>query len=186
MLNLDQRKDLLLYLRKSKVDTTVSQLDLSTAITLGIVIKMRDRREKLAVGKVWVITVLSDLSVSWLHRLVDLQHKHGFLSFVIKTKIRMSYNHAASDFLAFEIFAHSAFWCSYSSSVLSKKVWKRCIEKENWGILPPDVVAKTLSEYAYSIHNCNSSCGLDPQLNWARRGGRLDTIQHPRRYNHGR
>ncbi|XP_058023688.1 vomeronasal type-2 receptor 26-like [Ahaetulla prasina] len=153
VLNLERKKDLLSYLRKSKVNAIVSQLDMSTVTTLGVIIRIMDRREKLAVGKVWIITALSDLNARWLYRIVDLQHKHAFLSFVIRTKTRMSYDRAISDFFAFEMFAQSAFQCSYSSSVLSRKVWERCTEKENWGILPPDLVAKILSEDAYSIRN---------------------------------
>ncbi|ETE57751.1 hypothetical protein L345_16531, partial [Ophiophagus hannah] len=112
-----------------------------------------DRREKLAIGKVWIVTALSDLSARWLYRIVDLRHKHAFLSFVIKTKTGTSYDRAVSDFFAFEKFARSAFQCSYSSSGLSRKVWERCTEKENRGILSPAVVAKILSEDAYSIRN---------------------------------
>ncbi|XP_070592741.1 vomeronasal type-2 receptor 26-like [Erythrolamprus reginae] len=153
VLNFEIEKDLLLYLRKSKVNTIVSQLDLSIVTTLGLIIKIMDRREKLAIGKVWIITALSDLSVRWLYRLIDLQRKHASLSFVIKTKARISYNRDTSDFFTFMTFAQSAFQCSHSSSVLSKKVWERCTEKENWRILPPDVVAKILSEDAYSIRN---------------------------------
>ncbi|XP_015669740.1 vomeronasal type-2 receptor 26-like [Protobothrops mucrosquamatus] len=43
------------------------------------------------------------------------------------------------------------FQCSHSSPVWSKKVWKRCIERESWDIPPKEVVAKFLSEDAYSI-----------------------------------
>ncbi|XP_026579544.1 vomeronasal type-2 receptor 26-like [Pseudonaja textilis] len=153
VLNFEKEKGLLLYLRKSKVNAIVSQLNLSTVMTLALIIKIMDRREKLAIGKVWVVTALSDLSVRWLYRIVDLQHKHAFLSFVIKTQTGTSYDRAVSDFIAFEMFARSAFQCSYSSSGLSRKVWERCTEKENQGILSPDVVAKILSEDAYSIRN---------------------------------
>ncbi|KAG8127695.1 hypothetical protein E2320_014597, partial [Naja naja] len=121
----------------------------STVTTLGLIIQIMDRREKLAIGKVWIVTSLSDLGVRWLYKLVDLQHKHAFLSFVIKRKRGTSYNPAASDLFAFEMIAQSMFQCSYSSSGLSRKVWKRCTEKETWEIPSPDIIARILSQDAY-------------------------------------
>ncbi|XP_026578526.1 vomeronasal type-2 receptor 26-like [Pseudonaja textilis] len=151
VLNFEKEKDLLLYLRKSNVNAIVSQLDLKTVTSLGLIIRIMDRREKLVIGKVWIVTALSDLSVTLLYRIVDLHHKHAFLSFVIKTKTGTSYNPAPSDLFAFEIIAQSTFQCSYSSSELSRKVWKRCTIKETWEITSADIIAKILSQDAYSI-----------------------------------
>ncbi|XP_034263783.2 vomeronasal type-2 receptor 26-like [Pantherophis guttatus] len=42
---------------------------------------------------------------------------------------------------------------SFPAALKEAVVWERCTEKEKWGILPPDLVAKILSEDAYSIRN---------------------------------
>uniref|UniRef100_A0A8C5RNK0 G-protein coupled receptors family 3 profile domain-containing protein n=1 Tax=Laticauda laticaudata TaxID=8630 RepID=A0A8C5RNK0_LATLA len=47
--------------------------------------------------------------------------------------------------------AQSMFQCSYSNSGLSRKVWRRCTEKETWEIPSPDIIARILSQDAYSI-----------------------------------
>ncbi|KAL7986365.1 hypothetical protein Chor_011531 [Crotalus horridus] len=48
-------------------------------------------------------------------------------------------------------YGKEAFQCSISSPLLSKKVWKKCKEKDNWEFPPHDVIARILSQDPSSI-----------------------------------
>ncbi|ETE56786.1 hypothetical protein L345_17502, partial [Ophiophagus hannah] len=48
-------------------------------------------------------------------------------------------------------FGEAAFQCSYSIPLLSKKVLKRCLEKETWETPSQDLVERILSEDGSSI-----------------------------------
>ncbi|KAM6469695.1 vomeronasal type-2 receptor 26-like [Liasis olivaceus] len=68
-----------------------------------------------------------------------------------KAKKRTQYYDFNSYFSASKQFGEMVFQCSYSSSLLSKKVWNICLEKENWEMPPHDMIARILSEDGSSI-----------------------------------
>ncbi|KAM6473962.1 vomeronasal type-2 receptor 26-like [Liasis olivaceus] len=78
--------------------------------------------------------------------------KHTFQYFSnAKAKKRTQYYDFNSYFSASKQFGEMVFQCSYSSSLLSKKVWNICLEKENWEMPPHDMIARILSEDGSSI-----------------------------------
>ncbi|XP_070592775.1 vomeronasal type-2 receptor 26-like [Erythrolamprus reginae] len=103
------------------------------------------------VGRVLIATTLTALSISIFDLWVDLQNKYALFSFLIQTKRRTQYYDLKSFTSMALLYGKEAFQCSYSSPVLSKKVWKKCREKENWNFPPHDVIARILSQDSSSI-----------------------------------
>ncbi|KAL7986358.1 hypothetical protein Chor_011524 [Crotalus horridus] len=139
------------YFSDTKVKSIVCQLDFQATIILAVAIREIDSSEILFGGKVWIATTLSGISVRLFYRLLNLQHNHLLLSFSSQTKKRTQYYDFNSDYSAITQFGEAAFQCSYSSPLLSKKVWNTCLEKETWEIPPQDLVERILSEDGSSI-----------------------------------
>ncbi|XP_039211262.1 extracellular calcium-sensing receptor-like [Crotalus tigris] len=146
-----REKDILEYFSDTKVKSIVCQLDFQATIILAVVIREIDSSEILFGGKVWIATTLSGISVRLFYRLLNLQHNHLLLSFSSQTKKTTQYYDFNSDYSATTQFGEAAFQCSYSSPLLSKKVWNTCLEKETWEIPPQDLVERILSEDGSSI-----------------------------------
>ncbi|XP_070592769.1 vomeronasal type-2 receptor 26-like [Erythrolamprus reginae] len=85
------------------------------------------------------------------NHLVDLQNKYAVFSFLIQTKRRNQYYDFNSYASMILLYGKEAFQCSYPSPVLSKKVWKKCREKENWEFPSHDVIVRILSQDSSSI-----------------------------------
>ncbi|KAG8147987.1 hypothetical protein E2320_023049, partial [Naja naja] len=119
-------------------------------------------------GKGVIATTLKALSVSIFDHWIDLQNKHALFSFFMQTKRRTKYYDFKSYASMVTLYGKEAFQCSYSSPLYSKKVWKKCREKENWNSAH-DVIARILSQDSSIRGEC-----------------KLDTINHPRLYSHGR
>lgn len=141
----------LFNLQKNKAKVIVCQLDFQTTMTLAVYLHAADNRNNEPTGKVWIATTLSDRSVRVFYHWVDLEHKHVLLSFLTQAKKRTSHYDFILYFTSVVEYGATPFQCSHSSTLLSKKVWKRCMERESWDIPPKEVVAKFLSEDAYSI-----------------------------------
>ncbi|KAL7986374.1 hypothetical protein Chor_011540, partial [Crotalus horridus] len=120
-------------------------------MTLAVYLHAADKRNKEFSGKVWIATTLPDRSVRVFYHWADLEHKHVLLSFLTQAKKRTSHYDFRLYFSSVVEYRATPFQCSHSSPVWSKKVWKRCIERESWDIPPKEVVAKLMSEDAYSI-----------------------------------
>ncbi|KAG8127692.1 hypothetical protein E2320_014578, partial [Naja naja] len=101
--------------------------------------------------RVWIATTLKALSVIIFDLWIDLQNKHALFSFFMQTKRRTRYYNFKSYASMVILYGKEAFQCSYSSPLLSKKVWKKCREKENWEFPPHDVIARILSQDSSSI-----------------------------------
>ncbi|XP_063148852.1 vomeronasal type-2 receptor 26-like [Candoia aspera] len=69
----------------------------------------------------------------------------------VATKKRTQYYDFDSYYSVTQQYGEAAFQCSSSRPVLSKKVWERCLETENWEFPPREVVARILSEDAASV-----------------------------------
>ncbi|KAG8127688.1 hypothetical protein E2320_014580 [Naja naja] len=101
------------------------------AITMLLsIIKFSERENTFIAEKVWIATTLSYLSIRLFSKNIDLQRKHVLFSFLGQTKKRGQYYNFNSYSSSEEEFVKEAFQCSISRSVLSKKVWERCTEKE--------------------------------------------------------
>lgn len=137
--------------RKNKAKIIVCRLDFQTTMTLAIYLHAADMRDEEHSGKVWIATTLPDRSVRVFYRWVDLEDKHVLLSFLTQAKKRTSHYDFRLYFTSVVEYGATPFQCSHSSTALSKKVWKRCVERESWNIPPKEVVAEFLSEDAYSI-----------------------------------
>ncbi|KAG6539319.1 type-2 vomeronasal receptor [Crotalus adamanteus] len=146
-----REKDILEYFSDTKVKSIVCQLDSQSSLILAVLIRDIEKKKILFEEKVWIATALSDLNVRLFYQLVNLQHNHLLLSFSTKAKKRTQYYDFNSHYSATGKFGKAAFLCSYSSPLLSKKVWKRCLEKETWEIPSPDLVGRILSEDGSSI-----------------------------------
>ncbi|XP_060547619.1 uncharacterized protein LOC117656217 [Pantherophis guttatus] len=68
-----------------------------------------------------------------------------------QTKRRTQYDDIKSYASTVISYGKEAFQCSYISPVLSKKIWKKCREKENWEFPPNDVITRILSQDSSSI-----------------------------------
>ncbi|XP_070592786.1 vomeronasal type-2 receptor 26-like [Erythrolamprus reginae] len=134
------------YFSDTKVKTIVCQLNFQATLVLGVIIRDIEKSEILFGEKVWIATALSDISVRFFYRLLNLQHKYLLLSFTTQTKKKTQYYDFDSHYFATMNFGEAAFQCSYSSPLFSKKVWNTCLEKESWEIPSQDLVEKILSE----------------------------------------
>ncbi|XP_060547626.1 taste receptor type 1 member 3-like [Pantherophis guttatus] len=145
---MQEKRKTFLSLIKSQIKIIVCQLDFQASGILAVIIQTMDTS---IVGRVWIATTLTALSVSTFDLLVDLQNKYALFSFLIQTKRRTQYDDINSYASTVILYGKEAFQCSYSSPVLSKKVWKKCREKENWEFPPHDVIARILSLDSSSI-----------------------------------
>ncbi|XP_070592771.1 vomeronasal type-2 receptor 26-like [Erythrolamprus reginae] len=106
---------------------------------------------KSIAGRVWIVTTLTGESITMFNHFADLQNKYALFSFLTQTKRRNQYYDFNSYASMILLYGKEAFQCSYSSPVLSKKVWKKCREKENWEFPPHDVTTRILSQDPSSI-----------------------------------
>ncbi|ETE58220.1 hypothetical protein L345_16059, partial [Ophiophagus hannah] len=140
-----EQKKMLLLLTNSHIKVIVFQLDFrATGALLGVII-VKERNNIFIEGKVWIATTLSKLSIRMLSNYFDLQHKQVLFSFQTQTNRRQysnfdTYSHPGKRFV------EEAFLCSHSRPLLSKKVWRRCTEKENWALPPLDVPDRMIIE----------------------------------------
>ncbi|XP_070592745.1 vomeronasal type-2 receptor 26-like [Erythrolamprus reginae] len=145
---MQEKKEMFRSLIMSKIKIIVCQLDSQASGMLAAIIQIID---KSIVGRVWIATTLTALSVKTFDLWVDLQNKYALFSFLIQTKRRIQYYDYNSYASMALLYGKEAFQCSYSSPVLSKKVWKKCREKENWAFPTHDMIVKILSQYSSSI-----------------------------------
>ncbi|KAG6539625.1 type-2 vomeronasal receptor [Crotalus adamanteus] len=143
---MQEKWEMFLSLMKSQIKIIVCQLDFKASGILTTVIQELDKSKKFIVGRVWIATSLTALSVVLFDLLVDLQNKYALFSFLIQTKGRAQYYDFKSYTSMVTVYGKEAFQCSISSPLLSKKVWKKCKEKENWEFPPHDVIARILSQ----------------------------------------
>ncbi|KAG8127682.1 hypothetical protein E2320_014576, partial [Naja naja] len=130
---------------RSHIKVIVCQLDFqATGVLLGVII-VQERNNAFIEGKVWIATTLSKLSISMFSSYLDLQRKHVLFSFQTQTN-RRHYSNFDTYSQPGKLFVEEAFPCSHSRPVLSKKVWKRCTEKENWELPPLDVLDRIIIE----------------------------------------
>ncbi|KAL7986368.1 hypothetical protein Chor_011534 [Crotalus horridus] len=148
---MQEKWEMFLSLIKSQIKIIVCQLDFKASGILISVIQELDKSKKFIVGRVWIATTLTALSVGIFDLLVDLQNKHALFSFLIQTKGRIQYYDFKSYTSMVTVYGKEAFQCSISSPLLSKKVWKKCKEKENWEFPPHDVIARILSQCSSGI-----------------------------------
>ncbi|KAK9405811.1 hypothetical protein NXF25_004585 [Crotalus adamanteus] len=151
VINKGKTKDILRYFSNNQVNVIVCQLDFQASLILAAIIHDIDKTNEIFGKKVWITTALTDISVGYFYQFVNLQHKHFLLSFLTQTNRRTRSYDLNSYFSILKKFVKRAFQCSYPSPKLSKRIWGRCTEKENWKIPPHDVVADILSEDGYSI-----------------------------------
>ncbi|KAG8127707.1 hypothetical protein E2320_014607, partial [Naja naja] len=135
----------------AKVKSIVCHLNFQATIILAILIREIERNEIHFGERVWIATALSDISVRFFYRLLNLRHNHLLLSFITQAKKRTQYYDFNSHYSATGKFGEAAFQCSYSIPFLSKKVWNRCLEKETWETPLQDLVERILSEDGSSI-----------------------------------
>ncbi|KAG8127701.1 hypothetical protein E2320_014592 [Naja naja] len=136
---------------QSQIKIIVCQLDDKASGILAAIIQIIDMTNKSLVGRVWIATTLKALSVSIFDLWIDLQNKHALFSFFMQTKRRTKYYDFKSYASMVTLYGKEAFQCSYSSPLFSKKVWKKCREKENWEFPSHDVIARILSQDSSSI-----------------------------------
>ncbi|KAL7986367.1 hypothetical protein Chor_011533 [Crotalus horridus] len=148
---MQEKWEMFLSLIKSQIKIIVCQLDLKATGILTSVIQVVEKNKIFIVGRVWIATTLTALSVGIFDLLVDLQNKHALFSFLIQTKGRTQYYDFKSYTSMVTVYGKEAFQCSISSPLLSKKVWKKCKEKENWEFPPHDVIARILSQDSSGI-----------------------------------
>ncbi|XP_060547559.1 taste receptor type 1 member 2-like [Pantherophis guttatus] len=148
---MQEKRKMFHSLIKSQIKIIVCQLDFQASGMLAIIIQTIDMTNTSIVGRVWIATTLTASSVGIFDLLVDLQNKYALFSFLIQTKRRTQYYYIKSYASMFLSYGKEAFQCSYSSPVLSKKVWKKCREKENWKFPPHDVIARIMSQDSSSI-----------------------------------
>ncbi|XP_070790393.1 vomeronasal type-2 receptor 26-like [Pituophis catenifer annectens] len=148
---MQEKRKMFHSLIKSQIKIIVFQLDFQASGMLAIIIQTIDMTNTSIVGRVWIATTLTASSVGIFDLLVDLQNKYALFSFLIQTKRRTQYYYIKSYASMFLSYGKEAFQCSYSSPVLSKKVWKKCREKENWKFPPHDVIARIMSQDSSSI-----------------------------------
>ncbi|XP_029139608.1 vomeronasal type-2 receptor 26-like [Protobothrops mucrosquamatus] len=148
---MQEKREIFLSLIKSQIKIIVCQLDFKASGILTTVIQWLEKSKKFIVGRVWIATTLTALSVGIFDHWLDLQNKYALFSFLIQTKRRTQYYDFTSYTSMVTVYGKEAFQCSISSPLLSKKVWKKCKEKENWEFPPHDVIARILSQDPSSI-----------------------------------
>ncbi|XP_070592760.1 vomeronasal type-2 receptor 26-like [Erythrolamprus reginae] len=148
---MQEKREMFLSLIKSQIKIIVCQLDTLATGVLTATIQMFDMTNTSIVGRVWIATTLTPLSISIFNLWIDLQNKYALFSFLIQTKRRTQYYDFNSYAAMALLYGKEAFQCSYSTPVLSKKVWKKCREKENLEFPQHDVIARILSQDSSSI-----------------------------------
>ncbi|XP_070790389.1 vomeronasal type-2 receptor 26-like [Pituophis catenifer annectens] len=148
--HIQEKREKFLSLINSQIQIIVFQLDFQASGMLAVILQIIDTTNTSIVGRVWIATTLTVLSVGSFDLLVDLQNKNALFSFHIQTKRRTQYYDKSYASMVL-LYGKKVFQCSYSSPVLSKKVWKKCREKENWEFPPNDVIARILSQDSSSI-----------------------------------
>ncbi|KAG6539504.1 type-2 vomeronasal receptor [Crotalus adamanteus] len=108
---------------------------------------------KPIVGKVWVTTVLWDLTFEITYSPLTFKYTHSIFSFLIQTEQRTKYNDFNYFYMLMKRFAEDAFLCSYAKHPLAVKGWTRCREKDKVEILPQGVVERILTLDTYTIYN---------------------------------
>nr|XP_016853047.1 PREDICTED: vomeronasal type-2 receptor 26 isoform X1 [Anolis carolinensis] len=100
------------------------------------------------VGKVWITTVLWDLSVLFSMDASESRQGHWFFSFAIQMKRRPKYEQVNEKHLfSYEV---EFFDCTYSKHELSVKGRGRCKQK---GDMPLNVLEYSLTPESYSIYH---------------------------------
>ncbi|XP_070592756.1 vomeronasal type-2 receptor 26-like [Erythrolamprus reginae] len=148
---MQERRKIFRSLIESQIKIIVCQLDSQASGVLALILQQINMTNKSIVERVWIATTLTALSVGIFNLLVDLQNKHALFSFLIHTNRRTHFNDFNSFASMILLYGKKAFQCSYSSPVLSKKVWKKCREKGNWEFPPHDVIARIQSQDSSSI-----------------------------------
>ncbi|KAG8127704.1 hypothetical protein E2320_014595, partial [Naja naja] len=138
----------------------VFQLDFQATAILLAVIEVGEREKTFMTEKVWIATTLSYLSIRLFSKNIDLQCKHVLFSFLGQTKKRGQHYNFNSYSSSEEQFVKEAFQCSFSRSVLSKKVWERCREKEKRLLPPHDVLAGRVAEDGTGISKAIQAVAL--------------------------
>ncbi|XP_070592759.1 vomeronasal type-2 receptor 26-like [Erythrolamprus reginae] len=146
-----EKRKMFLSLIKSQIKVIVCQLDSQASGVLALILQHIDMTNKSIVGRVWIATTLTALSIENFNLWVDLKNKYALFSFLIQTNRRTQYYDFNSYASMIQLYGKEAFQCSYSSPLLSKKVWKKCREKENWKFPPHDVIARILSRDSSNI-----------------------------------
>uniref|UniRef100_A0A670ZIU3 G-protein coupled receptors family 3 profile domain-containing protein n=1 Tax=Pseudonaja textilis TaxID=8673 RepID=A0A670ZIU3_PSETE len=108
---------------------------------------------KPSVGKVWVTTVLWDLTYEMTYSPLTFKYTHSIFSFLIQTEKRTTYDSFEKFYMSIQRFADNAFLCSYAKHPLAVKGWTRCQEKENVEMLPQRMVERTLTLDTYNIYS---------------------------------
>ncbi|XP_070592767.1 vomeronasal type-2 receptor 26-like [Erythrolamprus reginae] len=148
---MQEKNEMFFSLIKSQIKIIVCQIDFQASGMLAAIIQKNDMTNKSIVGRVWIATTLTTVSVGIFDFWIDLKNKYALFSFLIQTKRRTQYYDLKSYASMVQLYGREAFQCSYSSPVLSKKVWKKCREKENWEFPPHDMIAGILSQDFSSI-----------------------------------
>lgn len=108
---------------------------------------------KPSVGKVWVTTVLWDLTFEMTYSPLTFKYTHSIFSFLIQTQKRTKYDDFEYFYYLMKKFANDAFLCSYAKHPLAVKGWTRCREKEEVEILPQGTIERTLALDTYNIYS---------------------------------
>ncbi|XP_053145568.1 vomeronasal type-2 receptor 26-like isoform X2 [Hemicordylus capensis] len=136
-----------------QANVIVYHIDTGAAYILAGLMKGAENTESEILGKVWIATILEDLSFRFFYRLADIQHIHGSFSFSIHTQEGTQYDNFAPLLSAIMEYGEKAFHCLYSKPLLSVKGKLRCTQREALETLPQDVAESILSQDSYSIYN---------------------------------
>ncbi|CAI5768854.1 vomeronasal type-2 receptor 26-like, partial [Podarcis lilfordi] len=113
-----------------------------------IIIEVQSLLERIQTGgKVWVTTGLQNKI--FLCDIHCFQYAHGSLSFVVKTKKRMTKDYYGPMSLASQQYSEEAFDCSYSKHALSVRGMTKCREKDNVKMLPQEEIERIQSQDSY-------------------------------------
>uniref|UniRef100_A0A8D2LRF1 G-protein coupled receptors family 3 profile domain-containing protein n=1 Tax=Varanus komodoensis TaxID=61221 RepID=A0A8D2LRF1_VARKO len=108
-----------------------------------------ERRMKLNIGKVWIVTAMWDFTLDLKYIALYLEHFHGFFSFSLQTNKGSNYEDSEEFFLDMEDFVNISFNCSYSEHVTSVKLWTRCRESQKLGAFSQEDGERALSLDSY-------------------------------------
>ncbi|XP_077187036.1 vomeronasal type-2 receptor 26-like [Paroedura picta] len=103
--------------------------------------------------KLWITTVIHDVSLGVIFRVFQMFPIYGALSFMIRGKVNTDYEYLDSFFLTLSKIIKGVFHCFDSDLRLSVKRWKVCKEKEELKAPSKEVLEMTLSQDSYSIYN---------------------------------
>ncbi|XP_032997631.1 vomeronasal type-2 receptor 26-like [Lacerta agilis] len=120
---------------------------------LLIIQQMFDIVIKSIVGKIFITTVIWDVSMELMYNDMSFQYIHGIFSFFTKTSKRAKGGDFLPFFFGIKKFWEGAFNCSYSKHAFSVKGWTRCREREKLERLPQDDLERILSLDSYRIYN---------------------------------